>query len=114
MRPVPCRSSEASNPVNRPPAISTVEDELAELSLEIGLHVEQLQAEHLRVDRERMRSAEAGGERLVDEAVSLRRLLGNCGDGVFEDVTFPPSHEAGWYAVVATSFRERTASRQRG
>lgn len=37
-------------PVNPPTAIRAVEDEVAELSLEVGLHLQQLEAQHLRVD----------------------------------------------------------------
>ena len=62
-----------------------------ELALEVGLHLEQLEAEHLRVNRDRM-IASTGSLRLIDELVGLDRLLGHGPDGVLEDLAFSASH----------------------
>ena len=52
--------------MNRLAALRAVEDELPELAFEIGLHIQKLEPQHLRVNRERMRPVEAGGESLVN------------------------------------------------
>jgi hypothetical protein len=49
-------------------AIRAVEDEVFKLPLEVGLHLEELKAEHLRVDRDRMISP-TSSLRLPDELV---------------------------------------------
>jgi len=67
MSPVTGRDADPSDPVNRPAAIGAVEDELFEFPLDRGFRLEELEPKHLRVDGERMGSAEARGDRLVDE-----------------------------------------------
>lgn len=47
-------------------ASGAVEDELAEFLLEVALHLQQLEPEHLRVDHDRVGAAKAGSERLVE------------------------------------------------
>lgn len=88
MRPMTRPGPEPGYPMNRSAAIRTVEDELAELALEVGLHVQELEPQHLRVDGQRMGPVEAGVKSLVDELVGLRRLLGQSPDGSLEDVAF--------------------------
>ena len=75
-------------------ALRAVEDEVLKLVFEIGLHLEQFQPEHLGVDHERIRAAVPERDRLVDEVVGLRCLLGDCVDGPFEDLALLPSHGA--------------------
>jgi hypothetical protein len=77
---------EAGDPMDVEAARRAVEDEFAELPLEIRLHAEEFEPEQLCVDRKRVRPIEAGGDRLVDELVGLRRLIGNRTDGSLEDV----------------------------
>jgi hypothetical protein len=60
-------------------------------TLEVGLHLEQLEPEHLRVDGDRM-IASTSSLRLVNELVRLRRLLSNGVDGVLEDLAFSACH----------------------
>jgi hypothetical protein len=72
-------------------ALRTVEREHLKLALEVGLHVQELEAEHLRVDGDRM-IASTCSLRFVNELVGLDGLLGDDTDGVLEDVTFSASH----------------------
>ena len=72
-------------------APGAVEDEVLELALEVGLHLQELEPEHLRVDRYRM-IASTGSLRFIDKLVGLRRLLGNGPDGALEDLAFSPGH----------------------
>lgn len=44
MRPVTRRRPEAGDPMHRQAAVSAVEDEHAEIELEVGLHSEELQS----------------------------------------------------------------------
>jgi hypothetical protein len=74
-------------------ALGAVEGEVLELALEIGLHVEELEPEHLRVGDERIGPTVPDLDRLVDELVGLRRLLGDGVDGVLEDLPFTACHE---------------------
>ena len=60
-----------------------------ELALEVGLHLEQLEPKHLRVDGDRV-IASTSSLRFVDEIVRLGGLLGDGLDGVLKDVAFPP------------------------
>jgi hypothetical protein len=72
-------------------ALRAVEGEVLELAFEVGLHLQELEPEHLRVDRDRM-IASTRSLRLVDELVGLDGLLGDGPDGVLEDLAFSPSH----------------------
>lgn len=54
MRPVSRRHTDARDPVNPFPARCAVKDEPTEFSFEIGLHVQQLKAEHLRLEGDGM------------------------------------------------------------
>ena len=66
-------------------ALRAVEDKVLELALEVGLHPQELEAEHLRVDRDRMIPS-TSSLRLVNKLVGLDGLLGDRADGVLEDV----------------------------
>jgi hypothetical protein len=68
-------------------ASGAVEGEILELALEVGLHLQELEPEHLGVDGDRV-IASTSSLRLVDELVGLRGLLGDGVDGVLEDVAF--------------------------
>ena len=72
-------------------ALLAVEGEVLEFALEVGLHLEELESEHLRVDGDRM-IASTCSLRFVDELVSLRRLLGDGVDGVLEDLALSACH----------------------
>jgi hypothetical protein len=75
-------------------APGAVEGEILELALEVGLHFQELEPEHLAVDGDRM-IASTGSLRFVDEIVGLRRLLGDGVDGLLEDLAFAASYGAG-------------------
>jgi hypothetical protein len=62
-----------------------------ELALEVGLHLQELEPEHLGVDRDRV-IASSGGLRFVDELVGLDGLLAHDADRVLEDLAFSASH----------------------
>jgi hypothetical protein len=81
VRPVAGGDAEPRDPMHVEAALRAVEDEVLELALEVGLHLQELKSEHLRVDRDRM-IASTSSLRLVNEFVGLDRLLGNGADGV--------------------------------
>jgi len=87
MRPMPRRGREPGNPVHGPAARRTVQDEVSELSLEVGFHLEQLLAQHLRLECHRVGTVEARGDRLVDDGVGLGGLPAHGSDGPLEDVS---------------------------
>ena len=93
MRPMPGGDAKAGDPVDSLSARRTIEDTALELAFEVGLRVEGLEAECLRVDRHRMGSVGAGGERLVDELAGLRGLLGDRPDGALEGARSCPPIE---------------------
>ena len=72
-------------------APGAAEGEILELALEIGLHLQQFEAEHLRVDGDRM-IASTGSLRFVDELVGLDGLLVDGADGVLEDLALSAGH----------------------
>ena len=72
-------------------ALRAVEGEVLELTLQIGLHLEELEPEHLRVDGDRM-IASTGSLRFVDEIVGLDGLLGDGVDGLLEDLALALLH----------------------
>ena len=57
-------------------ALRAVEREVLELAFEVGLHLQELEPEHLRVDGDRMITS-TSSLRLVNEFVCLDRLLGD-------------------------------------
>jgi hypothetical protein len=69
------------DPVNVETARRAVRHPRLELAFEVGLHLQQLKAEHLRVDCHRVIASTCGG-RLLDEVVGLGSLLGEGMDGV--------------------------------
>jgi hypothetical protein len=56
-------------------AARAVEHQLPELSLEVGLHLQELEPQHLRVNRNRMGAVQAGVECFVEDRARGRRLL---------------------------------------
>jgi len=54
MSPMAGRDPQSGDPMNESAARRAVEDEVAELALEVSFHAEKFEAEHLRVDRHRM------------------------------------------------------------
>jgi hypothetical protein len=93
VRPMAGRHAEPADPMHVETTPGAVEGEILELALEVGLHLQELEPEHLRVDRDRV-IASTSSLRLVDELVGLRRLLGDGVDGVLEDVAFAACHSA--------------------
>lgn len=67
-------------------ALRAVQGERLEFSFEIAPHLEELQAQHLGVDDERIGATVADLDRLVDEGVGVGGLLGDGVDGALEDV----------------------------
>ena len=63
------------NPVHRLAAARAVEHQLPEFSLEVGLHLQELEPQHLRVNRNRMGAVQAGVECFVEDRARGRRLL---------------------------------------
>ena len=72
-------------------ALRAAEDKVLELTFEIGLHLQELEPQHLGVDGDQV-IASTGGLRLVDELVGFDGLLGYGPDSVLEDLAFPASH----------------------
>jgi hypothetical protein len=79
-------------PSGPPIATLAVQHPPAELSLQVALHLEQLQAEELRLEDGAV-LGEASGPELVDQGVSLGRLLGHGSDRPLEDVALAVSHD---------------------
>jgi len=75
VRPVSRGDAETGDLVNVEAALGAVEDERLEFALQLLLHVQQLEPEHLRVNGDRMGAVEPGVERLVDKVVGIRGLL---------------------------------------
>ena len=88
MGPMPRRDAGAAHSLHVEAALRTVEREVLELALEVGLHLQELEPEHLRLDGDRM-IASTGSLRFVDELVGLDRLLGDGADGVLQDLALP-------------------------
>ena len=80
MCPVTGLDAEARYPVHQLAAGRAWEDEPLELALQTCLHLEQFQPQHLHVDRDGVRPTEPGLDRLIDDGIRGRRLLGNCRD----------------------------------
>jgi hypothetical protein len=72
-------------------APGAVEGEILELPLEVGLHLEQLEPKHLRVDGDRVITS-TRSFRFVDEIVALDGLLGDGVDGRLEDLALALLH----------------------
>jgi hypothetical protein len=70
----------------------------SKLTFEIGLHLQEFEPKHLRVDRDRV-IASTGSLRFVDELVGLDGLLGNRADGVLQNVSLAPDHVSGFRAI---------------
>jgi hypothetical protein len=75
MRPVATRDTEPGDPVDRSSAGRAVEHELPEFPLEVGLHVQKLEPEHLGVQRDGMGVTESGVECFTDESVRSFSLV---------------------------------------
>lgn len=91
VRPMSGRDAETADAMNVEAALRAVEGEILELALEVGLHLKELESEHLRVDGDRV-IASTGSLRFVDEIVGLRGLLGDGVDGVLEDLPLTACH----------------------
>ena len=52
MRPIPWPRTETGDPMDVKAARRAMEDEPSELAFEIGLHVQQLEPQHLRLERD--------------------------------------------------------------
>jgi len=76
-------------------ALRAAEDEVLKFAFQIGLHLEELQAEHLGVGNQWVGPTVPDFDCLVDELLGLGSLLGDGVDGAFEDVAFTTSHGAG-------------------
>lgn len=81
----------AQTPNARRARTSNIEGEVLKLAFEVGLHLEELKPQHLRVNRDRM-IASTSSLRLVNELVGLDSLLGDGVDGPLEDVALPRPH----------------------
>jgi hypothetical protein len=69
VRPMARSDAETADPMNAETALRAVEDEILELALEVGLHPQEFEPEHLRVDGDRV-IASTGSLRFIDELVS--------------------------------------------
>jgi hypothetical protein len=87
VRPVSGRDPEPGDPMHVEAALRAVGDEVLKFALEIGLHVQELEPEHLGVHDKRVGSTVPDFDRLVDEGVGLRGLLGDGVNGMLEDLT---------------------------
>ena len=72
-------------------ALGAVEREVLERALEVGLHLQEFEPQHLRVDGDRM-IAPTSSLRLVNELVGFDGLLSDGADCVLEDLAFSACH----------------------
>lgn len=70
-------------------ALRAIEDQLPDFPFEIGFHVQQLKAEHLRLQGERVRSVKASLERLLHNGASRGCLLADDPNRVLKDLAVP-------------------------
>jgi hypothetical protein len=91
VRPMSGRDAETADAMNVEAALRAVEGEILELALEVGLHPEEFEPEHLRMDGDRMITS-TGSLRFVHELVGLDGLLGDVVDSVLEDVALAACH----------------------
>ena len=68
-------------------ALPAVEAEVLELAFEVGLHLQELEPEHLGVGNERIGATVADLDRLVHQLVRFGGLLGDGVDGALKDVS---------------------------
>jgi hypothetical protein len=66
-------------------ASRAVENEVLQLTFEVGLHLQELESEHLRVDGDRV-IASTGSLRFIDKLVGLDGLLRDGAEGLLEDL----------------------------
>jgi len=92
-------------------ALLAVWDEVLKLALEVGLHLQELEPQHLRVHCDRM-IAPTGSLRFVDEFVGFHGLLSDGPDGVLEDLAFSASH-AGMLPASSVRILLHTCPEQR-
>jgi hypothetical protein len=89
VRPMARRDAETADPMHIEAALRAVEAEVLELAFEVGLHLQELEPEHLGVGNERIGPAVPDVDRLVDERIGLLGLVSDGVDGALEDVSFP-------------------------
>jgi hypothetical protein len=99
VRPVAKRDPELADPMHIEAALRTVENEVLKVAFEIGLHLQQLQAEHLGVRHERIGAPYAYREHLVDQVVGLGGLVDDDVDGMLEAVSLSACHDSSPYPV---------------
>jgi hypothetical protein len=68
-----------------------VEDPGRKFPIQVGVHLQELEPEHLCMDGDRV-IASTRSLRFIDELVGLDGLLGNGPDGVLEDLALSASH----------------------
>ena len=73
-------------------ALGAVRHPRLELALEVGLHLQELEPEHLRADRDRMIASTGGGGLPLHELVGFDCLLGQGPDDVLEDLALSACH----------------------
>jgi len=90
--PITGSDAEATHPMHVQAVLGAIERQRAEFAFEVGLHLEQLQAKHLRVRDEPIGATVPDLDRLVDESVGPGCLFGNGVDGMLGDVALSASH----------------------
>jgi len=87
VRPMARRDAETADPMHIEAALPAVEAEVLELAFEVGLHLQELEPEHLGVGNERIGATVADLDRLVHQLVRFGGLLGDGVDGALKDVS---------------------------
>lgn len=85
--PVPAHRADARHPVDLPAAVEAVENETRELPLELAFYPEELDADHLHGDSDRVGTVESGVHRVSDDGVHLLWLIGDGSRRALKDVT---------------------------
>lgn len=94
VRPMTGQNPDSRYPVDCLAAARAVEHELSQIALEVGLHLQELEAKHLRLVGDGVGAVQAGVDSLIDDRARGCRLLARGSNGTLEDVALLPGHSA--------------------
>ena len=84
MRPMTGRDPVARHPVHCLAAARAVEHEPSEIALEVGLHLQKLEAKHLRLEGDGVGAVQAGVDTLIDDRARGCVLLAHGSNGTLK------------------------------
>jgi hypothetical protein len=102
MRPMPWLPTKTGYPMHRSTAIGAMKHQPTELALEVGLHVQELEAEYFCLKCRGMRPVETGAVCLVQDGASRRGLITDGPHGSLKDVS-PARHRSHYGASMTAA-----------